>query len=148
MTGDLHRSSLYRSPMYRRVNDTRGKPTRTLIRVFVQPGSLPTTIAYYERLQGLEHDAFFPFPQVGLYLAMVGSFLIIEGSDEDLAPFRQTTGTLLVDDAEPYYARFLAEGAEILWPIRDVPTGRAFNVRHPDGSVIEYVHHRPDSEGR
>lgn len=140
--------SIYEMPMHRDVNDTSGRPTRTLIRVYVKPGTIAASIAYYERLQGVRRDAFFPFPEVGLYLAMVGSFLILEGSDENLAPFRQTTGTLLVDDAEPYYARFVAEGAEIIWPIRDVPTGRAFNVRHPDGAVIEYVHHRPDAEGR
>lgn len=140
--------SLYERPMWRRTNDTSGLPPRTLIRIYVRPGTLAETIGYYERLQGVEADAFFPFPEVRLYLAMVGSFLILEGSDDDLRPFRETTGTLLVDDVEPYHDRFVREGAEIIRPIREVPTGRAFNVRHPDGAVIEYVHHRPDKHGR
>jgi hypothetical protein len=129
-------------------NDTTGFPPRTFIRVFVEPGTLFNAIAYYEELQQNQCDGCFPFPAARLYLAMVGSFLIIEGRREDLLPFRETVGTLLVDNVEPYYERFKASGAEIVWDIRDVPTGRAFNVRHRDGTVMEYVHHRPDSEGR
>jgi hypothetical protein len=25
----------------------------------------------------------------------------------------------------------------------DVPTGAGFIARHPDGTIVEYVHHRP-----
>lgn len=141
-------TSIYEQPMWRHRKDSRGQATRTLIRIFIQPGQLEEAIHYYEQLQDVRSDAFFPFPEANLYLAMVGSFLIIEGSDEQLAPFRATTGTLLVDDVKPYYEKFLAEGAEIVGAIRDVPTGRGFTVRHRDGSVIEYVHHRPDEQGR
>lgn len=140
--------AIYGTPMQRLVNDTRGRATRTLIRVFLKPGTIAEAISYYEELQSTQRDAFFPFPEARLYLAMVGSFLLIEGSEESLAPFRETIGTLLVDDVQPYYDRFVAEGVEIVWPIRDVPTGRGFNVRHRDGTVIEYVHHRPDADGR
>lgn len=140
--------SFYDQPMWRRVNDTTGLPPRPLIRVYVGPGTLERTIRYYEALQDVTADAFFPFARVGLYLAMVGAFLILEGSDDALAPFRTTAGTLLVDDVQPYYDRFVAERAEFVWPIQDVPTGRGFNVRHADGTVIEYVHHRPDADGR
>lgn len=141
-------SEFYRQPMRRRLKDTTGQKPRTLIRVFVSPGKLEETIAYYENLQDVEHDAFFPFAEVGLYLAMVGSFLIIEGTDEQLSPFRETTGTVLVDDVQPYFEKFVEEGAEFVWDLHDVPTGRAFNVRHRDGTVVEYVHHRPDKNGR
>jgi hypothetical protein len=140
--------NFYKQPMWRRVNDTTGLPPRALIRIYTPPGTLEKTIRYYERLQDTEADAFFPFPAAHLYLAMVGAFLILEGSDEDLRPFRETTGTMLVADVQPYYDRFVGENAEIIWPIQDVPTGRAFNVRHVDGTVIEYVHHRPDENGR
>lgn len=123
-------NEFYRQPMRRGPSDTTGQKPRALIRVFVSPGMLEETIVYYEKLQGVKHDAFFPFAEVGLFLAMVGSFLIIEGSDEQLSPFRETTGTLLVDDVQPYYEKFAGEGAEFVWALHDVPTGRAFNVRH------------------
>lgn len=140
--------SFYDRPMWRRVNDTTSLPPRTLIRIYVQPGTLADAVRYYERLQGVDADAFFPFPEANLYLAMVGAFLILEGSEKDLSPFRKTIGTLLVDDVQPYHERFIREGVEIVSPIHEVPTGRAFSARHADGAVIEYVHHRPDDNGR
>ncbi len=75
---------------------------RVLIRVFVEPGGLDASIAFYERLQDREADARFSFPAKNLQLAMVGAFLLIEGGEEDLRPFRSTVGTLLVDDVRPY----------------------------------------------
>lgn len=103
---------------------------------------------FYEQLQDVVADAGFPFPEAGLRLAMVGAFLLIEGTPEALAPFTSTTGTLLVDDVHPYYEKLVAAGAEIIFPLQVVPTGAAFNAIHPDGSVVEYVHHRPDPQGR
>ncbi len=120
---------------------------RVLIRVFLERGQLDAGVAFYERLQGVEADARFSFPAKNLRLATVGGFLLIEGSEEDLRPFRSTTGTLLVDDVQPYYDRLVAEGAEIIFPLQKVPTGVAFNARHPDGAVVEYVHHRPTEDG-
>ena len=119
---------------------------RVLIRVFVPPGELGQSIDFYERLQETSADAKFAFPEKELALAVVGGFLIIEGSEQALAPFRSTTGTLLVADVQPYYDRLVAAGAEIIFPLQQVPTGAAFNARHPDGTVVEYVHHRPTSE--
>ncbi|MDH1123594.1 VOC family protein, partial [Stenotrophomonas maltophilia] len=117
---------------------------RVLIRVFVAPGELERSVAFYEQLQGVVADAGFPFPEAGLRLAMVGAFLLIEGSETALAPFTSTTGTLLVDDVRPYHDKLVAAGAEIIFPLQVVPTGAAFNAVHPDGTVVEYVHHRPD----
>lgn len=119
-----------------------------LIQVFVGPGELEARVAFYEQLQGVVADAGFPFPEAGLRLAMVGAFLLIEGAPDKLAPFTSTTGTLLVDDVQPYYERLVAAGAEIIFPLQVVPTGAAFNAVHPDGTVVEYVHHRPDPQGR
>lgn len=121
---------------------------RVLIRVFVPRGKLEASVEFYQRLQRVEADAHFDFPEAGLRLATVGAFLVIEGAAEALAPFRSTTGTLLVDDVVPYHDRLVAEGAEIIFPLQQVPTGAGFNARHPDGTVVEYVHHRPTSEGR
>ncbi|GAB2765967.1 glyoxalase/bleomycin resistance/dioxygenase family protein [Salinifilum aidingensis] len=121
---------------------------RVLIRVFLHPGQLEDGVAFYEKLQGTGADAQWSYPAKNLRLATVGAFLLIEGGDEDLLPFRSTTGTLLVDDVQPYYDRLVAEGAEIIFPLQHVPTGAAFNARHPDGTVVEYVHHRPTEDER
>ncbi|MEQ4722856.1 VOC family protein [Nonomuraea sp. B19D2] len=134
--------------MWRKQNDssTLAEP-RVLIRVFVAPGRLDGSVDFYRRLQGADVDARFDFPEASLRLATVGAFLLIEGDEEALAPFRSTVGTLLVDDVRPYYDRLVAEGAEIVFPLQQVPTGAGFNARHPDGTVVEYVHHRPTPEG-
>lgn len=121
---------------------------RVLIRVFVGPGELEAAVSFYETLQDVPADAGFPFPEAGLRLAMVGAFLLIEGTPQALAPFTSTTGTLLVDDVRPYYDKLVAAGAKIIFPLQVVPTGAAFNAEHPDGTVVEYVHHRPDPAGR
>ncbi|PSK88079.1 putative glyoxalase superfamily protein PhnB [Murinocardiopsis flavida] len=134
--------------VWRTRNDSSGRTEpRVLIRVFLAPDGLDTGIAFYERLQDTEADARFSFPAARLRLAVVGAFLLIAGTDEALAPFRSTTGTLLVADVRPYYDRLVAEGAEIVFPLQEVPTGAGFNARHPDGTVVEYVHHRPAPDG-
>ncbi|MEE9877540.1 MAG: hypothetical protein PBU97_13720 [Stenotrophomonas maltophilia] len=38
---------------------------RVLIRVFVAPGELERSVAFYEQLQGVVADAGFPFPEAG-----------------------------------------------------------------------------------
>ncbi|MGR6917510.1 VOC family protein [[Actinomadura] parvosata] len=135
--------------LWRERNDSSGlTEPRVLIRVFVGPDELDGSIDFYERLQGVRADARFAFPAAALELATVGAFLIIAGDAEAVRPFRDTVGTLLVDDVRPYYERLVAEGAEIVFPLQEVPTGAGFNVRHPDGTVVEYVHHRPTPDGR
>ncbi|MFF8959743.1 VOC family protein [Streptomyces sp. NPDC014894] len=132
----------------RRTDSSDLSEPRVLVRVFMEPGNLDSGIAFYERLQNVTADARFAFPAKNLRLAMVGAFLLIEGDRDDLRPFLSTTGTLLVDDVRPYYDRLVAEGAEIVFPLQEVPTGAGFNARHPDGTVVEYVHHRPTPDGR
>jgi predicted enzyme related to lactoylglutathione lyase len=124
---------------------------RVLVRVYVAPGELDDAIEFYEKVLGVECDMYIsippdPDPSVGLTLAAVGSFLILEGSPEQLAPHQAAIGTLLVDDIEPYFERLIAHGAEIVQLPAERLGGAGFTVRHPDGSVMEYVHHRP-SEG-
>ena len=135
--------------LWRDRNDTsQQRVPRVLIRVFVGPGELERSVRFYEELQGVAADGGFPFPEAGLRLAMVGAFLLIEGTPEALSPFTSTTGTLLVDDVKPYYDKLVAAGAKIIFPLQVVPTGAAFNAVHPDGAVVEYVHQRPDLQGR
>lgn len=133
--------------LWRRVNDSSGfAEPRVFIRVYLEPGSIDAAIAFYEDLQGVAHDMRFDFPEKRLTLAAVGAFLLLEGSDEALAPFRSTTGTLLVDDIEPYHRRLLAAGAQIIFGPARAPTGACFNALLPDGTVVEFVHHRPQPD--
>ncbi|MFW5418530.1 hypothetical protein J0910_18115 [Nocardiopsis sp. CNT-189] len=121
---------------------------RVLIRTFLEPGRPAPGIEFYERLQGVAADARFSFPEADPRLAVAGAFLLIEGSAEAVASFLSTAGTLLVDDVYPYYDRPAAEGAEITEPLQEVPTGTGSAARRPDGTVVEYVHHRPNADGR
>ena len=86
-------------------------------------------------------------PRSGLTLATVGGYLILAGSQEQLAPLWTTAG----DDAGRRHRAILARltelGAEIVHPPSERLGGAGCTVRHPDGTVIEYVHYRPsDSE--
>jgi len=74
-----------------RNNTSQQRVPRVLIRVFVGPGELESSVRFYEDLQGVAADGGFPFPEAGLRLAMVGAFLLIEGTPEALAPFTSTT---------------------------------------------------------
>lgn len=135
--------------LWRLNNDSSGLASpRALIRVFTRPGTLEELTARYERVQGVRRDMWFTYPELRLALAVVGGFLLVEGEAADLAPFRGVHGTLLVNDAGAHLRRLLAEGGEVLDPLRPVPTGSGFTARHPDGTVVEYVEHRPDSRGR
>lgn len=116
---------------------------RTFVRVFVAQAELEPTTARYEQLLGVERDMVMPYPEKDLALTAVGGFLIIAGTEAALAPFRQTVGTLLVADVGPYEQLFQQQGLEFVQTRFRAPVGEGFTVRHPDGAVIEYVHHRP-----
>ncbi|GAA1902314.1 glyoxalase/bleomycin resistance/dioxygenase family protein [Streptomyces durmitorensis] len=135
--------------MWRRSTDSSGlTEPRTFVRVFTGPGTLESVTAFYEQLLGVQRDMWFTYPDLDLALAAVGGFLLIEGTDESVAPFRSTAGTLLVDRVQPYLERLTAAGAEITEALKPVPTGAGFSARHPDGTIIEYVEHRPAPDGR
>ncbi|MEV0118693.1 VOC family protein [Streptomyces sp. NPDC050844] len=135
--------------MWRRSTDSSDlAEPRTFVRVFTGPGTLESVTAFYEQLLGVERDMWFTYPELRLGLAAVGGFLLIEGTEESTAPFLSTAGTLLVDSAQKYLDRLTAAGAEITDPLKPVPTGAGFSARHPDGTVIEYVEHRPAPDGR
>ncbi|MEV0083296.1 VOC family protein [Saccharopolyspora sp. NPDC050642] len=130
--------------LWRRDPDSSNLPApRAFVRVFVAAEQLEPTTAWYERLLGVERDMVMPYPEKDLALTAVGGFLIIAGTDESLAPFRRTVGTLLVPDIDPYEERFREDGLEFVQQRFRAPVGEGFTVRHPDGTVIEYVHHRP-----
>ncbi|PKL58471.1 MAG: glyoxalase [Methanomicrobiales archaeon HGW-Methanomicrobiales-5] len=102
-----------------------------------------TTVRFYETLTGQTCSLRFAMPDAGLELAQVGTFLIIAGSEDALKPFRSTTATFLVDSVEEYFHFFTRNNIAIIRPPRPVPTGVNMTIQHPEGTIIEYVQHRP-----
>lgn len=81
-----------------------------------------------------------------LNLAQVGDILLVAGSDEALKTFRSTQATFLVDSLDEFKVYLEEKGAILIRGPNKVPTGRNITVRHPDGSVIEYVEQQKLSE--
>jgi hypothetical protein len=114
-------------------------------RVFVPPEDFYPTVAHYKALTGGHCSLHFPFAERGLELASVSSptasFLILAGAAENLAPFRATSLTILVEDIAAVAPAVLSLGGEILQPVTAVPTGYQTRARHPGGLIVEYVQH-------
>lgn len=102
---------------------------------------LDQTLEFYEALLGTSAAMRFEIPQIGLELAQIGNILLIAGSEETLKPFRITQATFLVDSLDEFRTFLEEKGADIIRGPAEVPTGRNMTVKHPDGSVIEYVEH-------
>ncbi len=115
------------------------KVLKILSRLYVN--DLKSAIEFYEKLLGTPVARRIEIPQIGLELAQIGDILIIAGSDEALKPFRSTQATFLVDSLDEFKAYLEEKGAEIIRGPTKVPTGWNMTLRHPDGSVIEYVKH-------
>ncbi|MBI2515833.1 MAG: VOC family protein [Opitutae bacterium] len=99
-------------------------------------------VAFHEALIGQKARLRFDYPEYGLKLAQVASILFIAGPPESLAPFVATHATFFVDDIEGYARHLPVLGVEVLDRPKAVPTGWNMLVRHPDGTLVEYVEHR------
>lgn len=99
-------------------------------------------VSFHEDLIGQKARTRFDYPDYGLKLAAVSSILFIGGSEASLKPFTATHMTFLVHGLQSYQDHLPTIGAEIIEPIKAVPTGWNMLVRHPDGSLVEYVEHR------
>lgn len=75
----------------------------------------------------------------GMHLIGIGDIFIVGGSDELLAPIRNSHGPLVIENADETMSLLQGLGAEITIPMYDAPTGRGFFARHVDGTVVEYV---------
>lgn len=94
-------------------------------------------IAFYRDVLGLPVKA--SFEHAGFAVTWLGHIVVISASDEaTLAVPRQVAAIFVVDDLEPFWG-LLQPQTTVLQPMWDVPTGRAFVVRHPDGRAIEYL---------
>ncbi|WP_339192905.1 VOC family protein [Aeribacillus sp. FSL K6-8210] len=112
---------------------------KKMVRIYVH--DLSAAIDYYQKLTGEPLNRRFAMPEVGLELASIGDILLISGKEEDLAPFRQTSTTFLVDSLDEFKTFLENSGAVILKEPAQVPTGRNMTVQHPDGTIVEYVEH-------
>ena len=115
------------------------KILQTYVRIYVT--ELDPALVFYESLTGLQTDLRFAYPELELELASVGHFLILAGSEEALAPFRETKATFRVDSLEEFRSYLTKSGARIIRGVKRVPTGSNMTVQHPDGSRFEYVQH-------
>ncbi|MFA4938845.1 hypothetical protein [Brevundimonas sp.] len=95
------------------------------------------TLATLERLHGRKPHLRFRFGEWDL--AGIGDMFVVAGTDESLAPIRDSHGPVIVRDIEAVEAELLASGATITQAIVTVPTGRMLYARYADGLHIEYV---------
>ncbi|GIF16276.1 VOC family protein [Actinoplanes teichomyceticus] len=113
---------------------------KTYARVFV--ASLDQSLPLLEKLVGRPADLRFPFDQVEI--AAVGDFLVIAGDQQALDPLREAVGPVIVDDLEKTIRELIDAGATIDQPVSPSVTGSFAYLRHPDGSLVEYVQWRPE----
>ena len=112
-----------------------------LVRRCIPIVDFESAVVFHEKLIKQKARLRFDYPEYGLKLAQVASILFIGGSDESLAAFIATHATFLVDDIFAYEAHLPTIGASILETPKKVPTGWNMLVKHPDGTLIEYVEH-------
>ena len=113
-----------------------------LVRRYLPLDRFDASVSFHEKLIGQKARLRFDYPTHNLKLAQVASILFIAGTEASLAPFVDTNATFMVDDIQAFAKYLPSVGAEILRPLKPVPTGWNMLVRHPDGSLIEYVEHR------
>ena len=95
------------------------------------------TLETLERLHGRKAHLRFKFGDWDL--TGIGDMFVVAGTEESLAPIRDSHGPVIVQDIEALQAELLASGATITQAIVTGPTGRMLYARHADGLHIEYV---------
>lgn len=103
---------------------------------------LEQAIPLYQALSGTSDVHRFEYQ--ALQLAFVGSFLLIQG---DLAGSARQNATVLVESLEPVLSAVDDFGVVVLEGPGEVPNGLRVQVRHPDGSVFEYLQPRGPASG-
>lgn len=96
-------------------------------------------IQLYESLFDTKCSLRFYYEETGLELAQIGNVLLLAGSEEALKPYRETKATFIVNTLEGFKEYLLVNGSKIIRDIKIVPTGKNMTLKHPDGTIIEYV---------
>ena len=112
---------------------------KILTRLYVH--DINKAIDFYKKLLNKDCDLRFRHTEMNLELAQIGNILILGGTEEALEPFKDTKATFLVDSAVEFREFLLKNGVIIIRDLKKVPTGMNLTVRHPDGTIIEYVEH-------
>jgi hypothetical protein len=133
--------------VYRKRPDSSGfTEPRVLVRIFPEPGQFEQTVRCYESLTASSLDIDVDARELGIRIAGVGAFLIIEldqAQRDRVEQARNTGVTMIFADLEAAIETGLALGAELLTAPFASPVGRGARLRHPDGVIVEYLEHRP-----
>jgi hypothetical protein len=101
----------------------------------IEVADIDEVLPLYEKLTGVSAQR---SSRRGLDLAWLGSIVLLSGPSELLAEFRRAATLTVVDLQVAVDAVELAGGSIIEGP-GPIPGGLRAIVRHPDGSVIEYL---------
>jgi len=107
-------------------------------RLYIDPSQLEKTIAFYEELQDKPCERRISFADRGIKVAVVGAFILLAGSEEVLAPLRETRALIVVDSLDETIAWLKKKDAVLLHEPHDAAGGRNVTARNPDGLVAEY----------
>jgi hypothetical protein len=113
---------------------------KTYARMFTNDADAALTTL--QRLHGREPHLRFRFGEWDLIA--IGDTFLVAGSEQSLAPIRDSHGPIIVDDLDKAETELLDCGATITQPIVVVPTGRMLYARHADGLHVEYVEWTPE----
>jgi hypothetical protein len=112
---------------------------QALARVFVE--SLDEATPLCERLAGGGPVRRFSFREVEL--AWIGPFLLLAGSADALAPYRDRVASLVVDDIDDVTREIVRAGGELIEGPAPAPNGARLIAKHPDGALFEYLQIAP-----
>lgn len=113
---------------------------KTYMRLFTSDAD--GSLALLQKLHGGEPHMRMKFGEWDLI--GIGDILLCAGSEQSLAPIRNSQGPIVVDDIDAAKAVLEGSGATISKPIADGPTGRYLYAIHPDGSTVEYAQWTPE----
>jgi hypothetical protein len=113
---------------------------KTYARVFTNDAE--QSLALFQRLHGGKPHLRLKFH--GWDLIAIGDILIVGGTDEALAPIRDSHGPFVVDNLNETQKILEQCGARIIQAAATGPTGRFLYARHPDGLIVEYAEWTPD----
>lgn len=113
---------------------------KTYVRVFTNDAD--KTLELFKKLHQSEPHLRFKFNDWDLIA--IGDTFIVSGTDESLAPIRDSYGPYIVDNLDETRRTLLEAGAEITQDIKPAPTGRFLYAKHSDGLLVEYVEWNAD----
>jgi hypothetical protein len=113
--------------------------------ILVTTEQLEESVAFYERLFGQQSRARFKNPAGTLDLVLVGSLLLIGGSETALEARKAMKAAFVVDSLSEWQEALRHRGAVIVeepkpGPIgKQGPVGTYMFVKHPGGTLFEYI---------